>query len=482
LEIHTPSRFKFLHPLLPGLLIAAGIAGYGTVQLLTTTPLTGPRTVRWLEHGPRDSCISVGPTLVLGDRLIVDCGSGLAWIEPRTGTANIAWPIETDGNFDVLAMAPRDDDHFGVAFQIHDGGRTHLLVGIAGRDRWLVAPTEIAAHEYGRSVVDVIGAGWIDGALEIVITHPRPDELGTWSAPDVVRLVPGRPPIKESHPYPRCEGRSIGPCRTVLAALPTLHGWRLVTSLRPFTESRIELISERGDVTAAPPELAFWEDHDSVHSPLDRSALGVVQPYSSHADSRVERDGTRRSMPPPPLPDIEPFTADDGRLVFGGGVLRRRAAWARFGKGSVRAVDELDGKMVVIDSTDARVSIDSQPILRTSAEFAKARFVPFVDGARYWVTTTGEYVLLDRDFHRADPLTLRDHLRMRGSLGNSIDEPEHVWHAAWILFGFPLCLAIGLACSLARPRRLRARPVLVMAIAYVVTGGYALWQLLPLLG
>jgi hypothetical protein len=107
-------------------------------------------------------------------------------------------------------------------------------------------------------------------------------------------------------------------------------------------------------------------------------------------------------------------------------------------------------------------------------------FLPRASGGYYWVDGNGDYITLDARLRRTDRLSLREHLRRRGSVGAFIDEPAHVVQLALALFGLPVLALVGLLAGVRRGS-LRTGPLLAALVLYVIVGGIALVKVLPLL-
>ena len=102
----------------------------------------------------------------------------------------------------------------------------------------------------------------------------------------------------------------------------------------------------------------------------------------------------------------------------------------------------------------------------------------------------GCYIAIDRQFKRADPLPLLEHLKRRGSMGIDWNEPQHAIYLGFVLFGWPLFWLFGWLLGRYKTKhvengqdqqRLRRKWLFFSMGFYLVAGGYLLYQLLPLL-
>ncbi len=466
--------------------------GYGVHAVVTATPITLPNRVTWLGADGRPLTIEERDTpcglsrsgrLVLGDRLIIPCSRhgtshAYAWIEPRSGTARLGWPLPASmTTLYTLGFAPREDGMFGVVFETTVGERRQLAVALAGRDGWAVPPTVIANRENAHDHASPFALGWVDGAVEVVVGRPVPgfgrDPFGLWRAPEIVRLVPGSAPQRSVHPFPpECEDPSPLPerrCR-LLAALPGARGWKLIVERTQISAAGIEeslvVISEAGAMAPAPPELAYWSDRLLK---VDAAAIGLIVDRGIYEQTPIiERDGTRRAPPPPPHPAYS--LAAEHSHAFVDGVLRTHVAWLyREGFGAAFAHH---GAPIYIDTrTQVRIGADPDrlaPVATQPGELLFGVFLP-APGGRYWVTTEGEFITLDHELRRTDHRSLYEHLRTRGSVLHHIDEPALVWRAGWIVLGLPIALVAGAVIMLLVPRRSRAAVIVAAAGCYLAS-------------
>jgi hypothetical protein len=493
--------------LLTGSVLVAGalgllISGLAWSRTLRDDRVTGPHKVEW--RGPDDRPLPTEPyapcesslmqgAFVHDRRLIMACSwdddiSGLVWIDPARGVARLEWPATRPVRFrHTRALALRPDGSFGVAFDGTVEAQDALAAGIAGRDGWLVAPMVVhkkAAGEEGDALL--LAMAWIGDALELVMTRPLGDDLyGSRRAPEVVRIRQGKPLERVVHPAQMSENHYL------VLALPGKRGWTL--GLRGPDDTAL-LADEAGAITARTG--AWWGDFGEHHR-SDLAALGMLGALLSPDAPIVEPDGTRHPIPAPPVPGFTPLIAFERHLMIGG-VLRTKRMWTRSPEQIDVMAQSVDGRTVVTatspDDEDVQLVGDHPDRLRptirnsTSYGFRAGEFLP-APGGFYWVNGEGEYVTLDQELRRIDPLSLVHHLRTRGSVGDFIDEPGHVVGAGWALFGFPIMLALGLLLSWlaygARPGAPitppRASPLALTLWAFVVTGGWALFGVLPLL-
>lgn len=489
--------------------LAALLCGYAWYRTLTFDRPTGPRTVAWYDAGGalvdtarvdrRVGDTSMHDALVLGDRLIVSTDGpardgrsargGFAWIAPSVGQARIAWPLDTKHSR-VEGAAVRDPDTF--ALMLHtgrdtgDGVREYLAVAIAGRDGWLRPPEIVVewtaprpGERGGRPLL--LGMSWVDGELEAVLTHPSSDDVhGSQSPPDIVRV-----PVSGARTV-RSHALGCTDC-SVYGALPGPKGWTIIV----HTNAGVRLSDGAGGTAPAPPALAWWSYGNS-----DRAALGTLWAAFGFGEPRVERDGSR-SEPAPPIAGWTQLPTAR-RLEWIDGVLRSQRLWARNREDSSVLAQWIGGRTIVTASdpdADLQLVGFAPDALRPtiyntgSSDFRIGTFLPRRGGGYYWVDGDGDYVTLDDQLRRLDPLPLRHHLRTRGSASDSIDEPEHELALRWALFGLPILGLVGLVVA----RRVRDRlpdggrgplplGVLIAAFGvYVITGGLAFLKVLPML-
>ena len=426
---------------------SVGVWIYTGVRVLIASPVTLPHQVAWQQAdgtpmgfaSPRDRspCSSDGDDfmLVLGGRAIVPCHdgrTGWAAIAPAAGTATFAWPLpETMRSPQVVAVAPRDDGSFGVAFETGVGDRSQLAIGLAGPSGWVVEPAVVANRDNGSDFAEVLAMAWSGRAVEAVVTSPVPgfgnDPFGMQTAPVIVRVAPGAPIARTTAALPpACD------C-TLRGALHDKAGWRLVASQAvppDGGDERVVVVSATGDIAAAPRELAWWSE--TSLGLVDRSALGVVS--DSYTSEVVAPDGTRQELA------ATYGTPLDRAFELGpDGVLRH----ARIGYDNsvVRAI--VGGRAVTLDTRGDVLELDRAPIARDGWFGFHAAFVPAAGGGTYLVGRDGAYVTLDADLHRTDALALTEHLRTRGSSAPFVDEPMHVTWMWVALLGLPCLLLFG---------------------------------------
>lgn len=509
-----PSSRRHLLARWSALGLALLLTGYGWYRTAAFDAPTGPHRVAW--RGPDDrpiksrdergDAIDWWPThsMTLGERLIVlESGArgrprGFSWISPRLGQAKLAWPLSLEGAGEVIiGLAARDAETF-AALEVSEG---KVYVGIAGPQGWKVAPTPVlswdrAVHN-GYSIL--LGMGWIQGELEIVLTRPAPDDpFGTRHPFEVVRLPERGVPVVTRRPI-SCELCSLQ------AALPTERGWRIVALSYEGRDPSVLLFDERDQpVVPVPPGLSWWSERRGTDATrLGSLWRGFGEPY------QAMKDGSRQLAPAPPRPGLTPnglwrrFTLVDGELHSR--PWYQRGDWFEVIADRVGAV--ADHPRVIFSgaspSYDAELVGPSpeelRPVVRKQGDtrFLHGAFLPR-PGGYFWVTAGGAYVALDEQLRRVDPLPLLQHLRTRGSAGDHIDEWHHVAVLGWVMLGLPLCLAFG-ALSGWRARRRVALPAASVqtrsawswralldgafrpSLFYLATSALALYKILPLL-
>jgi hypothetical protein len=243
------------------------------------------------------------------------------------------------------------------------------------------------------------------------------------------------------------------------------------------------------------PVAPAFDDH-AFHAEVDLVAHGRLDAPATlrlGRDTRViGADGKPTHPPPPPWAGL--VVARQTRYEIDDAI-RRRPQWTT-ARGRHAIVEQVGGRTITwhaddddrIRISDTRVPPDTtppvKPVVRWSRFLATRMFVADGAGGFWLVDGSGEYIHLDRALHRTDPLPLREHLRQRGSLVPDLDEPEHERALGWALFGFPIllvgCIAIGWLLGPRRPV-IRATPIVVAAVLYLVTAAWALFQVAPLL-
>lgn len=505
--------------------LALLVSGYSWWRAASFDAPTGPRRVTWRDAEDRviNPGVSAGVTMqrpmILGDRLIVQDwdSKAFAWISPRQGQAKLAWPLPAPlrGASSLSGLAVRDAETFAFAETHRDNFRGEVYVGISGAMGWSRAPAPVVRWElpdgWASSQPTVLGMAWIGGELELVLTHNTADDpFGRRHPPDVVRIPERGAPVIRSHPLP-CEDCSV------LGALPTDRGWKLIAA-SSFYKTEM-MIDAAGAVTPLPPELAWWTD-DRARDDSELTRLGSLErdPGRGYV---VHRDGSRRAEPPPPMEGFVPQSSPSARLELVDGELHTRQLYRREGtryllaqRAAVRAGDgrSIGERVFYIDSSPADSSVQLvgahpdrlRPALYHSSlgGFRGGVFLPGPGGGYYWVSGAGEYVTLDEQLRRVDPLPLLQHQRAPAARGHFIGKPSPVRYLAWALFGLPLCLAGGALIVWVGRRnkfldgKLELKPISkwrlqdwldelaglrISSLLYAISGALALHQVLPLL-
>nr|HEX4315308.1 hypothetical protein [Kofleriaceae bacterium] len=499
------------------LAVAASLVvwGYGVMRVEGAAPVTLPHVVTWHDHDdttitPSDEyfaspCQRTGRdfVMVVGSQVIASCEhgrDGWAVVEPGLATGHVRWRLPDDmRDIHAIAVAPRADGEFGIAFETTllprfgtpptDPGErgTKLVVALAGPDGWLVEPEVIGNRDVAQDLSDVLAMSWTaDGsAVEAVVTAPVAgtgnDPFGLMHAPVIVRLTPGQPVARTVAPYPAtCD------C-TLRGALPGPRGWTIIASAYDGRRDTAKVVSPTGELADAPESLAMWVDGSSLIE--DRAALGVIG--DGLASLVVERDGTRH---PASFGDGTPFSARP--LVLGAdGVLRRTDM--TMDNDVVHAT--VDGHPHVLEQREDMFTIDGAPIAKDLSFAYDLAFVPAppeAGGGYYLVTADGSYVTLDRDFHRIDPQSLSEHLRTRGSVGAYIHEASHVTRLYLFVAGLPFLLLVGwlgarstgarvddaVPAAIIRGRvRTSYSPIIGACVMWLAFAWWTLGDLLPLL-
>jgi len=462
--------------------LACWVCAYSWIRATRNNWVTGPHEVTWHDatnkpldeagvHGLWCGGALMHDTFLVGDRMIVSCSKAFAWIDPAVGKARVAWPMSFDPGINK-ALAIARDGRWAIAFLTARGDDEVLAMGVAEPDGWLLAPVVLSsqrARKQGESVRGhalPLAMEWRGDAVELVLTRPEgEDEYGTRRAPEVVRV--GRGITRTVMPM-QCED-----C-TVMGALPTESGWRLVALANGSRDAVV--IDERGTATPAPAELAWWAGYD--HLDTDRAAVGLTD--SSSPEPVLERDGSRHDFGGAPFPDFKAQIIAERHEVVDG-VLRTRRIWSLDDSLTVIA-QRMRGKSYVMANHDDVQLIGDHPtrmhpVVRASGHFTIGEVIPRRGGGSYFMTGDGKYVTLDDDLRRVDSLSLYEHLRQRGSIGPFIDEPGHAYRLFYVMAGLPFAFALGLILSVIlrdRRRAFRLAPIAFACGVYAVTGTYAL--------
>jgi hypothetical protein len=486
-----------------GLLVAGSLAGivaaYAWYRTLTFDRPTVPHAVAWYDATGKliggDPRSGAGLfSIVIGDRLILFVDppeghgpGGIAWIRPASAEGRNAWPIPSSYVVTAEGVAVRDQNTFAVvihgARDARSGTIDALSVGIAGRDGWLRAPVTVAEwvddpdpRKSGRPIP--LAMSWVGGELEIVLTRPTAeDPYGSSSPVQITRIGrTGQPAVRS---------QSLGCDCSVIGALPRARHWTLAVA----NTQRVMLSNPDGSLMPA-PELAEWDRYRT-----DRSALGSLWFPADPGQNRIERDGSlTEPMPPPPGWEARHTFR---RLVWDGGVVRAEQLWTRSDERFSLLARRVGERTILTASTgdDLELIGDRLDRLRPTIQgtrsggFQFGVMLPRAGGGFYWTSDGGEYVALDADLRRVDPRSLRHHLRTRGSVGESIDEPQHEQKLGWSLFGLPILAAVGFAIGrIVRDRHPDGTrgpfvhaPLIAALVLYALSGGATLAKVLPLL-
>jgi hypothetical protein len=364
---------------------------------LTFDAPTGPQAVTWYDASGRpivgDHASHAGNALmhysfVIGDRLIlvVDAPKGhepggVAWIRPAIAEARIAWPVITKHVLAPEGVAVRDANTFSLilhsARDTPSGAIEYLTAGIAGRNGWVRPPVTVAEWvdngdpmKGGRPLL--LGMSWIDGELEVALTHPTAeDPYGSSSPVQIARISAAGQPVVRS--------QSLGCDCNVIGALPRDKHWTLVVR-----KQAVMLSDPDGSVRPA-PQLAGWDEHDS-----DRSALGTLWAASARGENRVARDGTI-SQPAPPLPGWKPIVSFE-RYIWLDGAVHQKRLWSPDGESLDVLAQEVGDRAILTASFGEDLQLVGDRIDRlrptiynsTSYGFQIGEMLPRAGGGFYW--------------------------------------------------------------------------------------------------
>ncbi|HEX4419605.1 MAG TPA: hypothetical protein VH165_16945 [Kofleriaceae bacterium] len=463
---------------------AVVLAAVAWLVTLRCQPATGPRRMTWRKADgallvkrtdvayPFDGCDGdIGMNLaVWNGGMIVSCdheelGVGWAFLDPRTGEARLRWPVPPGGMLArTVGVIPGPDHQLAIVYEAKL--ESDLLAGVARADGWASPPINLGRRRYH-------AAAWVGGKLELA-TRPTSDaDPFGFQAPIEIITLDGAA-YTSRVALPACDSPCITP------EIGYRAGGRWVFEIDGHA------LGEGGQPTTAVLDTPSSEGMVDLvaHGRLDTPAalsLGEDTPG-------IGPDGKVTHPAGPPRPGLRPIRQD--RFTIDGAI-RRRPQW-RIGRSNRWLFEQVGDRTIAWHTgeddrvwvTDEPVSEDGMPAVAAVARWSLGlahRVILTDDAGGFWmIDGSGEYLHLDAALHRTDPLSLRMHLAQRGSLGTHIDEPEHEQALGWALFGLPLLVAgVALAAWLAKATP--GRVVVVAAVLYLATGGWALLHVLPLL-
>lgn len=474
--------------------------------------LTGARRVTW--YGPNGQVLSAGDntdihcgvldvelnTLIFDGAVWTTCdkksefpAGALARIDPVKGEGRISWILPKELSFgnNTAGLVPGSDGRMGIIYRIGDVNGP-MAVGIAGRNGWIRSPESIG----GDSGASFLGAAWVNGALEVVLRQASgTDQFGIKTAPVIIRLSSeGR---QERRPFSSweemCGKLQSSACVVEMAfRRKGREGW--VFGVQAYGSDALMELSEDGSSRVSDWGIKGFDTRNQLdnavsgclYRPLFRKAVlmpeGDIRPPKEAPDPQWEH-----------APAWNHFDADAGYLKY-------RDGWAEKGRALVYAryigdkfistsVPEFDNDypLIISDVTDP-AHVTQTSVARTSpfscGELVAGTFIDRgADG--YWlVTPSGCYIGLDASFRRTDPLGITEHLRRRGSIGMDWNEPQYKWYLGWVLFGYPICILLAMISARIRPgdfRQAISARLGLFSLVYLISGGYLLINLLPLL-
>src|SRR5580704_9139383 len=470
------------------LLASAGaLDGYAWYLTCSAHPATGPHRMVWHrgdgslaptdphDVDPYAKCEGedIALTFAVWERgLFVRCdeetsvGVGWALLDPATGQAALRWPAPSHNGY-THALVPGPEHQLAIIYGGIDDN--DLSVGIATHDVGARPPESLGRVHYD-------AAAWVGTNLEIVVTKlgaaadssdmyfTRPHSVitigkGATTTREVPALCP-EPDCAEPQLVYRAAGRWV------------FEDWGHAT-----TES-----GEHVPGRFSGPGFA---------ETVDRAEQGTLTATTSGALAQstpvLHADGTAGASPPLPAGVLPDRLVDEARFEIDEHGIRRRPRWF-IGAGYGVMMENIAGRSLFWshDRSELTRVADSaaqlaaaRPVVRSSPSLEQRGFIPDGHDGYWLVDVSGEYVHLDHALARIDPLTLREHLRQRGSVGPFIDEPEHERKLAWALFGLPVLLLVGACFGLSRrDAKLRWSPpwsrLALVAAVYLVTGGLAL--------
>ncbi|MGJ7527749.1 hypothetical protein ACSFB7_18695 [Variovorax sp. GB1P17] len=466
------------------LLAAIALAIVAWVLALASSPVTGPQPMAWhkADGSPPTvaadsfrrfrgcSLADINLDMAVWNRgVIVPCrdealGAGWAFLDPRTQQATLRWPLPNSGEALLTqGLLPGPERRLAIVFQQAVAGDS--FVGIANAGGWERPPESLGRVRY-------LAGAWIGNRLELVVVPVSTEDRYGLSAAVKVIALEGKE-RRERVAVPAC-GTD---CHT--PQMPYRAGGRWVF------EDAGRAIAEGGEsVAPAFPGRTLYEGE------VDLLAQGTLRTPDTLSLGQkdtpgIGADGKPTQAAPPPWSGMRivrqnRFTIDDGGL-------RRRPQWA---DASLRAITEQAGDRTLtwdtddsdhVRITDARQpSTDAMTALTAVAQWPKGLasrvFLPDETGGFWLVDSAGESIHLDSALRRTDPLSLRAHLQSSRTLP--------VYALGWALFGLPILLLVCVGLSLCiTPRKpgVRDRAVKLAAVLYLVSGGWALLQVVPLL-
>lgn len=463
--------------------VALAVAAWGLV--LASSPVTGPQPMAWHKADGSPPTVAADPfnrfrgcsladvnldMAVWNGGVIVPCrdealGIGWAFLDPRTQQATLRWPLTQNG--DVLftqGLLPGTGQRLAIVFQQSIAGDT--FIGIANAGGWERAPQTLGRVRY-------LAGAWVGNSLELaVVPVTADDRYGLFAAVKVIAIEGnGR---RERVAIPAC-GTD---CHTPQMAYRAGGRW--------VFEDAGRAVAEGGEsVTPVFPGRTLYEGD------VDLVAQGKLRTPSTlslgHEDTPgIGADGKPTHAAPPPWSGMR--VVRQNRFTIDDGAVRRRPQWA---DASLRAITEQVGDHALTwhtdDSDQVRITDARRPAIDTMSAraavtqwpqgLASRLFLPDATGGFWLVDSAGESIHLDNALRRTDPLSLRQHLRSSRSA-------VPVYALGWALFGLPilLLLCVGLSMGIA-PRRpgARDRAIKLASVLYLVSAGWALLQVVPLL-
>jgi hypothetical protein len=464
---------------------ACAVSAYAWYRASRFTWISAPHKLAWYDANDRrlesDSWCRRGglrEAFVVGERIIVNCGTELLWMDPARGKAKVTWAFDGYEAVFVEALAIHPDERWAIAFSAQGEGGEAVGIAVAGKDGWIVPPYVLGtkpARVPGTSPTGsalALGLAWRGDMAELVLTRPTgDDEYGVRNPPELVRV--GRGITRTPLPMP-CNG-----C-TVMGALPAQAGWHLVALTS--SDHTAVVLDENGKTSPAPPALAWWEGY--AHLDTDRTSVGITR--SEVPEPVMERDGSRHPIANPPVAGFKPEIG--ARYAVEGGVLRARRIWQAPGQYGTTTAQRIRGLTFIATRTrDGLISIGNEQHMHavtrgaSDTAFLTGELLPRRGGGHYWVAGDGKFVTLDAQLRRIDHLSLHAHLTERSRAESWTDTTKYVHRMLFAMAGLPFAIALGLILSLLLRRGLRLPPVAIACGIYALAAAYALGSVLPLL-
>lgn len=465
-----------------------------TVMLSVSLPFaghTGARRVTW--YGVDGAALSSGEAASVSWRgcrpadmglssLVFDGGvwtpcrhpevpqGGWARLDPGEGVGRFAWPAPASLKVaGTVGLLPGPDGMLGVVYWANETNGK-LAVGIMGRQGWVRAPELMPGELFS----EFLGGAWVEGHLEVAISPTTSEQpLSDRVLPSIIELSlePGRPQLARqpfTKALPACADTGMPLCGPV-AAWHDGAQWQFMlreSALGDTTKSP-QVLSAGGELRRSPVE---WQGVRaralSWRSEVFLTSVGKLSLPAARVDPKRYSTATLtadRRLIQTPAPPREGWRHVMGwpSFVAEEQTLREAARWHVPGERltlahlqgerwwALSSTHGVPGDLLFLqDVTDDEPSLPWAVARAPSfscGDLSVGVMLPRRDGQGHWLVEPGEgcFVRLDAQFRRDDPLSLREHLRRRGSIGIDWDEPWHLWMLIALWVGAVPCGALG---------------------------------------